>query len=136
MRGVDGLLTFNKSLKSEVEVERLLDSAMEVRCRLWIEEDGKYIMGDGLYELLTTIDKVGSINKAAEKLSMSYRQAWGKIKQSEGYLGKKLVDTHIGGERGGGTTLTREAKDILKKYSELKERAVAEIQKIFEKEYG
>ncbi|MFZ5650281.1 MAG: hypothetical protein ACOY4I_05465, partial [Bacillota bacterium] len=30
MRGVDGLLTFNISLKSEVEVERLLDVYMAV----------------------------------------------------------------------------------------------------------
>ena len=29
MRGVDSLLTFNKTLKSEVEVERLLDMIME-----------------------------------------------------------------------------------------------------------
>jgi len=31
VRGVDGLLTFNKLLKSEVEVERLLDKLVMVK---------------------------------------------------------------------------------------------------------
>lgn len=109
---------------------------MEVRCRLWIEKDGKYIMGDGLYELLTAIDQHGSINKAAAELSMSYRQAWGKIKQSEDYIGMKLVYTHTGGKRGGGTIITDEAKDMLKRYCELRRKAVDEIEKIFKEEYG
>lgn len=109
---------------------------VEVKCRLWIEKDGKYIMGDGLYELLTAIDQQGSINKAATELSMSYRQAWGKIKQSEACLGIRLIYTRTGGERGGGSSLTVDAKDMLRRYSELREKAVAEIEKIFYEEYG
>jgi Bacterial regulatory helix-turn-helix protein, lysR family. len=108
---------------------------MNVRCRLWIEENGRYVMGDGLYELLAAIDELGSINKAAASLSMSYRKAWGKIKESERYLNKKLVETRVGGKRGGGAALTDKARDILKRYSELKRRVLADIEGSFEEGY-
>ena len=40
MRGVDGLLTFNKLLKSEVEVERLLDCLWDIRI---VESGGAFM---------------------------------------------------------------------------------------------
>lgn len=48
---------------------------MQVRYKLWLEE-GEHVFGEGLFELLQEIDRLGSINQAARSLKMSYRQAW------------------------------------------------------------
>jgi len=59
---------------------------MELKYKTWLEEDGKQVFGDGVYRLLLLIDQHGSINQAAQLEKMSYRQAWGKIKQIEDRL--------------------------------------------------
>ncbi len=62
-----------------------------VKLHLWFEkEDGVYF-GRGRYELLRLIDELGSLKLAAEKIGMSYRGAWGKIKKTEEILGHELI---------------------------------------------
>lgn len=63
----------------------------DVKIHLWFEkEDGVYF-GRGRYELLKLIDELGSLKLAAEKIGMSYRGAWGKIKKTEDILGQELI---------------------------------------------
>lgn len=95
---------------------------MEIKYKIWIEHDGKQIFGEGIYRLLQLVEKYGSINRAAAAQNMSYRQAWGKINTIEKRLGIKLLERHKGGEYGGGAVLTKEARDIMKRYGELLEK--------------
>ena len=63
----------------------------DVKLHLWLEkEDGVYF-GKGRYELLSLINELGSLKLAAEKMGMSYRGAWGKIKKTEEILGRELI---------------------------------------------
>ncbi len=94
---------------------------MEIKSKLWIEVDGKPVFGRGRRFLLEAIDRCGSINQAAKEINISYRKAWGYIKAMEERLGFKLVDRQTGGRDGGGATLTKDAKDFLKKYEALEE---------------
>ncbi len=63
-----------------------------VRLHLWLETPQGVFFGSGRAQLLERIDHFGSLKKAAEDMGMSYRAAWGKIRQSEKILGVRLVE--------------------------------------------
>lgn len=83
-----------------------------------IEQDSKFIMGDGRKKLLKFIDKEGSLRKAAEKMHISYRHAWGMVQKTSAATGKKIVKTARGGSKGGKTILTKTGKDLVRKFEE------------------
>ncbi len=99
---------------------------MEVRSKIWLTEDGKPIFGSGRKALLKAIHELGSINKAAKKINLSYRRALSYIQTMEQRLGTKLVERKAGGLHGGGASLTSEAKELLRKY-ELLEDGINEM---------
>lgn len=90
---------------------------MQVKSKVWIETGGEVVAGDGKVHLLRLIGELGSIQKAAERLGMSYRHAWGFL-QKMGTRGRfKLVETQIGGRQGGGARLTPQGMNFLRRYS-------------------
>ena len=50
--------------------------AWTVRLRVWVERDGRAVLGPGRLELLEGIDRHHSISAAARAMGMSYRHAW------------------------------------------------------------
>lgn len=86
-----------------------------------MEKDGSNF-GGGLYYLLAQVQEQGSLSQAAKTLGMSYRAAWGKIKTAEKKWGIKLVETHVGGDSGGGTQLTPEGIKLVKSFSKFQNR--------------
>ena len=63
-----------------------------LRLRVWLEQEDKTYIGIGSTLLLQHVDKLGSLRKAAEALGMSYRRAWGKLKNAEERIGHALVE--------------------------------------------
>jgi len=111
-------------------------SAMKVRTKVWIEDDhGKVVFGGGREHMLEAIDRLGSMNKAAKALKMSYRALWARIESTENRIGVKLVTTRAGGGKGSGSILTPTGKRFLKNYKLLEDsvhqRADKEFDKIF-----
>jgi molybdate transport system regulatory protein len=94
---------------------------MQVKSKVWIEAGGEVVAGDGKVDLLERIEGMGSIQKAAGEIGMSYRHAWGFLKKMEKRGGIKLVETQIGGREGGGAKLTPAGKDFLRRYSAFRE---------------
>jgi molybdate transport system regulatory protein len=88
---------------------------LEIKHKIWLEIDGKAIFGSGRQELLRAIDECGSLNSAAKKLSMSYRAAWGRLKNAEERMGLKLVQS----DGTAGMHLTEEARAFLAKFDYL-----------------
>lgn len=107
---------------------------MKVRYKVWLEDE-KLVFGDGIASVLEMIKELGSINQAAVRLKMSYRQAWGQIKETEERLGIKLLDTKVGGESGGGAQLTEEARNIMQKYRIFRQKVDEAIQDTFNQVY-
>lgn len=70
------------------------------------------------YDLFKSIQKYGSINKAAKKLGKSYSNSQKRIKQLQTEFGE-LIKTTRGGKSGGGSQLTEKAKKIINRYEEL-----------------
>jgi molybdate transport system regulatory protein len=88
--------------------------------KIWIEYQGKPILGRGGAEILREIETQQSLSKAAEKLGMSYRYVWNYLQQIHIALGESVVKTHKGGKSGGGgATLTETGKSLLEEYTRL-----------------
>lgn len=83
------------------------------------------MFGSGRRALLDEIDKLGSINKAAKAIHISFRKALSYIQSMELRLGKDLVIRQAGGKNGGGARLTDEARSLLNQYRKL-EKGVQE----------
>ncbi len=88
----------------------------ELKAKLWLEKDGWPVLGEGRARLLEAIDEEHSILKAAEKLGMSYRHAWGLIKKINEALGKEVVHSMRGGKMGGSSELNDNGRKLLKEY--------------------
>ncbi len=98
--------------------------------KVWLEKDG-LSFGDGLFYLLSGVARLGSIARAAADLNMSYRAAWGKIKEAERRWNITLILTHIGGETGGGAVLTPEGEELLARYYLFRKKAEDMARELF-----
>lgn len=105
---------------------------LSAKHKLWLEKNGA-IFGDGLYNLLSSISVLGSISQAAREMGMSYRAAWGKIREAEKKWGIPLVVARVGGETGGWAKLTPEAEDLLKIYCRMQQEVDKLMQNLSEK---
>lgn len=119
------------------EQKRMLDrKAIAVRSKIWmINRSGKHVFGSGLASLIEDVEHLGSLSAAAENANMSYRHAWGAIKEAEKHLGFKLLLRSSGGVGGGGSLLTQDAKRLLALYCRLNETAAATADREFERFY-
>ncbi|HEY4335275.1 MAG TPA: ModE family transcriptional regulator [Puia sp.] len=107
----------------EKNVKDLLkEGAFRVNGSLWIEGDGQRFFGPGPVDLLEGIERTGSISKAAKAMGMSYKKAWDLVNRLNGMAAVPFVLTSIGGEDGGGSAISAEAKEIIAWYRALRER--------------
>ncbi len=88
--------------------------------KAWLETDEGYVFGPGVYRLLQKVKEKGTLKEAAESLGMSYRFAWGLVKNAEGKLGQPLLHAHKGGRAGGGgAELTELGQQFLDDFSKI-----------------
>jgi molybdate transport system regulatory protein len=87
---------------------------MEIKAKFWIENKGEVVIGGGKAALLLAVDRLGSIQRAAEEFGMSYRHAWGAVKRIERRAGFKILDIRLGG-RDGGAQLTPKGREFIGK---------------------
>ncbi|OFX40321.1 MAG: hypothetical protein A2X08_07640 [Bacteroidetes bacterium GWA2_32_17] len=94
-----------------------------VNYKIWLDSsDGVGILGEGKIELLKQIAQKKSLSAAAKVLNISYRKAWGDIKNAEFILGVKLIVRKRGGKYGGTSTLTDDARKIIEAWNNLHEK--------------
>jgi len=91
--------------------------------KLWLSSmSGEGIISEEVYALLNEIREKSSLKAAAEATGLSYRKAWGDIKQAEEMLGYELTDKTRGGKEGGQSVLTPSAIKLLEAYAALQEK--------------
>jgi molybdate transport system regulatory protein len=76
--------------------------------------------------ILQAVERTGSIKHAATELGKSYRHIWGRIKAAESVVGRKLVETHIGGKDTQRSLLTPDAQEFIAQFLAMGER-VAQV---------
>jgi len=74
--------------------------------KYWISKEDHPLFGEGIFNLLRTIEETGSIHSASQKTGIPYKRAWTLIDTTEQKLGAKLLISTRGGVSGGGSTLT------------------------------
>ena len=88
---------------------------MKIQYDIWLDNDGK-AFGEGCFRLLETVERTGSLNKAALELNLSYGCVMKTLQKCEKKLGFALLERTIGGSSGGGSCLTPRARILLAKY--------------------
>jgi molybdate transport system regulatory protein len=112
-------------------IKRMLKekSQYAVRGTLWIECEKERFFGPGRVELLQRIDQTGSIRQAAADMGMSYKKAWDMIAAVNKQAMRPLVMTKAGGEKGGGSVVTDEARELIAYHAQLRKRFLAFLEK-------
>lgn len=86
--------------------------------------------------LLEAIDQQGSITKAARQLGISYKTAWDRVAALNNLSATPLVNRSAGGARGGGTSLTDQARRIITGFHAIEEEHAAFLVRLGRKIHG
>jgi molybdate transport system regulatory protein len=103
-------------VRSETRSRVRSQPRFEPRIKLWMEKDGRLVLSDYRVDLLEQISQTGSLAEAAERMGLSYRRAWGKVREIEENLGRSLVHSEAGGPGGGGSRLTEDGERLVSLY--------------------
>jgi molybdate transport system regulatory protein len=105
-----------------------------LKYEVWLEDiDKNLIISQRSLELLKLIKETGSLKAAAEEFGISYRKAWGDLKEAEEKLGFVLLDKKRGGQFGGTSELTEDGLNLIKAFEELNEDFNESIKKVTKK---
>jgi molybdate transport system regulatory protein len=96
--------------------------ALQLRTKVWLERDGRFVIGDGGLQLLLEVEARGSLLAAARRIGWSYRHAWQYLRRAEQAFGAPLVRARPGKGRWRGTVLTDDGRCLLATLREARER--------------
>ena len=80
-------------------------------------------VGPGKIRLLELVGESGSISAAGRAMNMSYRRAWMLVDALNRCFRQPLVETQLGGTRGGGAVLTKLGQDVIARYRAIERAA-------------
>lgn len=93
------------------------------RLKIQIDFPGGARLGPGKIALLEAIDSEGSLSRAAEKLTISYRRAWLFMQQINEAFDQPAVATPESGHGGGPARLTAFGKELIRHYRTMEDEA-------------
>jgi len=80
-------------------------------------------IGPGKIRLLELVGESGSISAAGRAMNMSYRRAWMLIDNLNRCFRSPVVETQLGGTRGGGAVLSALGHDVIARYRAIERAA-------------
>ena len=109
----------------------------KVKCGISFYTDaGEKFFGEGPYQLLCGIRRLGSLRAAAQEMGMAYTKAFRLMQQAEAHGGFPLSRRTIGGRRGGGSVLTPEAEELLSRYEAFKSACTASVSQLYQEHFS
>lgn len=108
---------------------------MNAKLKVWIMFNDKVKFGQGRAALLRLIDELGSIKQAVERFEMSYRNAWGYLRDLERAAGFRLLERKPGGSRAAGTQLTPQGQDFLARYDRFERDLESSMERCFDRAF-
>src|SRR6266568_504015 len=88
-------------------------------------------MSDYRALLLRHIRDSGSLAHASAAMGLSYRRAWGKVRELEQNLGCAVIQSDVGGVGGGKSQLTAEGEELLARYEAFRSACEAFVATLF-----
>ena len=70
-----------------------------VKAKFWLTFGPQTLFGDGKADLLEAVDRLGSLRRAAASMSMSYRYAWGLLRELDTAAGFPFLEHSGSGAR-------------------------------------
>jgi molybdate transport repressor ModE-like protein len=93
---------------------------------VWLEEDGRHVVGEREARVLAGLRKFGSLMATAKSLGITYAHAWNVLNALTANAGVPVVMAKRGGEDHGGTELTKRGAEFLEEYERL-QKGVSEF---------
>ena len=93
--------------------------SVKPKVKVWVVFGERVKFGDGRAELLRRVESLGSLRQAVSGMGMSYRAAWGYLRELERAAGFKFLERHPGRGR---TRLTTEGRRFLARYRRFRQR--------------
>jgi len=84
--------------------------------------------GPGIAQLLSGVEKLGSLNRSAKEMDMAYSKAWTLVREVEQNLQISLMER----KGAGGSVLTTEGKEFLQMFLDMEDAAYSASSKVFE----
>lgn len=91
---------------------------------IFLDQQDQKFFGEGPCRLLRGVQETGSLRASAMHMGMSYTKALKLIKNAENALGYPLTMRITGGKDGGGSSLTPEGEEWLKRYEAYRDACV------------
>ena len=108
---------------------------MKAKLKVWVMFSDTVKFGQGRAALLRLIDELGSIKQAVERFEMSYRNAWGYLRELERAAGFRLLERQSGGSRAAGTRLTPQGREFLDRYDRFERNLENSMARCFERTF-
>ena len=109
---------------------------MEHKLRVWVLFGRGLKFGDGRARLLELIDERGSLRQAAAEFDMSYRNAWGYLRELEKTAGFQIVARSPSGTLRSGMRLTPQGRDFVACYRKFQRSLDEAAARHFESAFG
>lgn len=112
------------------------DASVTPTVRLRLEHDGVPVFGPGPYELLCRVREEGSLHRAAQSMHMAYSKAWRIVRDAEQHLGLEILDRRAGGVAGGGSVLTADGEELVRRFGALQRDLRDELGRLYDVHFG
>jgi len=109
---------------------------LEPKLRLWVVCGDGIKFGHGRADFLALVHARGSIRAAAAEFGMSYRNAWGYLRELEQAAGVRLLVRHRGRGADAGTRLSPEGEAFLARYRAFRAAVDCAVEREFVRIYG
>lgn len=86
-----------------------------VKAKFWLTLGPRTLFGDGKADLLEAVDNLGSLRSAAQSMGMSYRYAWGLLRELDAASGFRFLE-HSGSGPRTNLRLTQDGRRFLEAY--------------------
>ena len=109
---------------------------MKESCRVYfLNEKGTRFFGPGPAELLDRVSSSGSLVRAAGEMHLSYSKALRMVRTAEQEFGFALLHSASGGISGGGSALTPQAQEVLRRFRACEQAAKNASQDAFSQHF-
>lgn len=106
-----------------------------VKAKIWLTLGPRTLFGSGKADLLDAVDRLGSLQRAARSMGMSYRYAWGLLRELDTAAGFAFLE-HSGDGRRTRLRLTREGKRFAEAYRRFRDPLEDLVRARFERVFG
>src|SRR5215471_15339508 len=103
-----------------------------VKAKFWLTIGPRTLFGDGKADLLEAVDRLGSLRSAAQSMGMSYRHAWGLLRELDKAAGFAFLE-HSGSGLRTRLRLTADGRRFVKAYRRFRAPLIDAVEERFER---